>query len=605
MMFWPAVMAFSLAVLAARAGETPAEAVLSGVVTDAGTGRPVACTVRITDSRGGVVTESAHFREGFRCGGSFRKTLPPGRTRVRVTRGFETARAEREVLLTAGQETQLVFALQRRVDLRARGWYAADSHVHMVHGERALPVDLDFVALTARAEDLHGLTLCQDWSLPDTSPEALTRELDRRSTPDCRLAWGMEMPKNYYRGDAGRCIGHCWLLSARGRTEDGRDVIALLSDASAADYESGKPSFANFESHRLIRDQDGAVFYSHPLRWWMGPWGGQGGYPRVERMRVSNLAVELPLDTVIGPTYDGLDVLTTAGEQEANTKAFALWALLLNHGYRLAATASSDACFDRPGGAVPGAARTYTFLPDGFTWDGLARATAAGRTFVTTGPLLLASLDGEPPGTVRPADGQPRTLRIEAWAAGQETDGLRAVEILRNGVVAQQIDLKPAAVYVQTNLVLREMETAWYCARATGDSAGRRASTGAFFFDRTPHVPRAPASAQVRVRVVDASSGAPLPATLTEIAYRATLPQPGRQHRTEGGAAVVTIPATVRLRAGAPGYASLVLSPLFDFAPLREAVTRLEAGDLLDWRTFERMRSLLEEVELTFALKKN
>jgi len=35
----------------------------------------------------------------------------------------------------------------------------------------------------------------------------------------------------------------------------------------------------------------------------MGAWGGRGGYPKRERMRVSNMAVELPLDTVIGPTY--------------------------------------------------------------------------------------------------------------------------------------------------------------------------------------------------------------------------------------------------------------------------------------------------------------
>jgi hypothetical protein len=80
---------------------------------------------------------------------------------------------------------------------------------------------------------------------------------------------------------------------------------------------------------------------SHPLRWWWGAWGGQGGYPRVERMRVSNLATELPLDTLLGPTYDGLDIITGAGEFEAKAGAFELWCLLLNHGYRLAGTGSS------------------------------------------------------------------------------------------------------------------------------------------------------------------------------------------------------------------------------------------------------------------------
>ena len=35
-------------------------------------------------------------------------------------------------------------------------------------------------------------------------------------------------------------------------------------------------------------------------------------------MRVSNMAVELPLDTLIGPTFDGLDVITVATSTEDN-----------------------------------------------------------------------------------------------------------------------------------------------------------------------------------------------------------------------------------------------------------------------------------------------
>ena len=48
---------------------------------------------------------------------------------------------------------EVKFSLERVVDLRKHGWFAGDSHVHMVHGENTLPVDFDDVALTARAED--------------------------------------------------------------------------------------------------------------------------------------------------------------------------------------------------------------------------------------------------------------------------------------------------------------------------------------------------------------------------------------------------------------------------------------------------------------------
>lgn len=578
-------------------------ALLRGVITDAVTGRPTPCTVAITDAHGQIVQESAAFKAGFRSGGGFEKQLPPGPTRIRVTRGFETRDVTNNVVLRSGETTTIKVVLERMVDLRQRGWFAGDSHAHMIHGEKNIPVDFDFVALTARAEDLQYMSVAQAWQLDDPTPERLERELQQRSTPDCLLAWNMEMPKNYLQGDAGRCLGHCWNLSMRGRTADGLDVIKLLSDASAADYENTKPSFANFESHELIHAQGGVAFYSHPLRWWLGPWGGRGGYPKRERMRVSNMAVELPLDTVIGPTYDGLDVITSGGELEANAKAFALWALLLNHGYRLAATASSDACFDRPGGGVPGSARTYTYLTNGFSWAAVARATAAGRTFVTTGPLLLATLAGATPGSSLPADGQPRTLQIEAWASGQGSGGLRSLDILRNGIVFQQIALGSALAACQTNLVIRESEQSWYCVRVSGSSALQRASTGAFYFDKGPVQAPVPTSACVRVRVIDARTGALLPATLTEVSYQATCAHPGKQHRLEQGTATLSIPAIMRLRAEAPGYAALTHSPFLDYPPLLEAVTRLEAKDLLDWKTFEKMRALLGEVALTFALE--
>ena len=364
---------------AAIAASTAQEATLRGTIEDEGTGALTPCTVTITDAKGKVPVENDSFKSGFRCSGQFTKRLPPGRTRIRVTRGFETEAVERELELPAGQETELTLVLRRRVDLRKRGWYGGDSHAHMLHGERTVPVDFDFVALTARAEDLRYLCLAQNWTVEPATPEALEAELKPRSTRDCLLSWNLEAPKNYYQGDAGRCLGHCWNVGMRGRTAQGLDVIHLLLEASAWDYESSKPTYANFESQALIHAQGGAVFYTHPARWWMGSWGGQGGYPKVDRMRVSNMAVELPLDTLAGPTYDGLDVITTGGESAANAKAFQLWSLLLNHGYRLAATASSDACFDRPGGGVPGIVRTYTFVTGQFSLAKVAQATAAGK----------------------------------------------------------------------------------------------------------------------------------------------------------------------------------------------------------------------------------
>ncbi len=581
------------------------DAVLHGTIKDAATAELSPCTVSITDANGKTVTDNDSFRSGFRCSGEFTKRLPAGHTPVRVTRGFEVQGPEKELDLVAGSNKDVTFVLRRNVDLRKRGWFAGDSHVHMLHGERTLPVTFDFVALTARAEDLQYLSLAQAWILENATPEALQAQLQPRSTPDCLLTWNLEAPKNYYKGDAGRCLGHCWNLGMRGRTVEGANVIQNLLEASAWDYESEKPTYANFESHRLIHEQGGAVFYTHPARWWMGPWGGKGGYPKMDEMRVSNMAVELPLDTVLGPTFDGVDVITGPGEFEANEKAFQLWALLLNHGYRLAATGSSDACFDRPGGGAPGTPRTYTFAPGRFSLEKVTRATAAGHTFVTSGPLLVATIDGKPPGSVFRSGNKQHLLVVEGWASGSSFGGLDRLELLRNGQPYKTILLSNSPTSIRTNLVVQETEAAWYCLRLWASGTSRRlAISSAFYFDSGTYHPPEPAYAHVHARIIDAETGSQLSGSLREVVYSGTLPRDSKCHDFTRGQQSLVVPGTVRLRAEVKGYTPLVLSPVVDNPQLVAFVTQLTDADLLKWETFEHIRQQFANVDLVFRLKK-
>src|SRR6185295_19896203 len=164
-------------------GSVAQEAKLGVNINDASTGRPTACSVELIDAKGKLVIENDSFKTGFRCPGTFTKHLPPGRTSLRITRGFETAAFSTNLDLAANREIHLTVKLQRSVDLRQRGWYGGDSHVHMLHGERTIPVNFDFVKLTAQAEDLQWLSLAQAWSLNNPTPEALEKQLTSRSTP--------------------------------------------------------------------------------------------------------------------------------------------------------------------------------------------------------------------------------------------------------------------------------------------------------------------------------------------------------------------------------------------------------------------------------------
>lgn len=591
------------------AGQQPESEVsparLRATIRDSATGKPVACSVRITTASGNVIVENKSYADGFRCAGSFDLLLPPGKTRIQISRGFETVAIEEEVQLAPAEETQLTYSLEKRVDLRKLGWHSGDSHAHMIHGERDVEIDFDYAALAARAEDLQLLSLSHDWIIPNATPEQLQTEFDRVSSPDCLLTWNLEAPKNYYRGDAGRCMGHGWTLGIRGRTPGDKNAIPLILDASAHDYEVEKPSFANFETHALIHSLGGYSFYTHPFRWWWGPWGGQGGYPRQERMRVSNMAVELPLDTLLGPTYDGIDVLTTAGEAEANERAFRLWMMLLNQGYRVAATASSDTTFDRPGGGRPGSARTYTYLPERFSLQAVSRATAAGATFATNGPLLVTHLDGKPPGTSFPADGIPRKLSVQAWASGQDSDGLKVVEIFRNGQPFRRDEISEPTFSYHSDLEVAETTSAWYCVRVLGGNRKTQtAISGAFFLDPAAYQAPEPVHPRIRVRIEDAQTGTPLSGIITEVQHLGPLGQPGPTHMIETGEYTLQVPGTVRLQAEVDGYLPMILSPLFDSPELISRVTGLTDDELGNWKTFEGIREMLSHLTLRFRLER-
>jgi len=317
------------------------------------------------------------------------------------------------------------------------------------------------------------------------------------------------------------------------------------------------------------------------------------------------MAVELPLDTVLGPTFDGVDVITGPGEFEANEKAFQLWVMLLNHGYRLAATGSSDACFDRPGGGVPGVPRTYTYVPHGFCLAKVTRATAVGHTFVTTGPLLLATIDGQPPGSTFRAGRKKHELEIEAWSSGEGPDGLGRLEILRNGEPFRECVFSNLPASIRTNFVLHAEQSSWYCVRLWGGGVKKKmAVSGAFYFEDGAF--RSPPAVRPRVHALiqDAHSGRPLSGSLTEVAYYGTLGQDGKRHALRTGEGRFSVPGTARLRAEADGYAPLVLTPVLDNPQLIGLVTGLGDADLLDWKTFERIKDQLSDVELVFKLQR-
>jgi hypothetical protein len=305
---------------------------------------------------------------------------------------------------------------------------------------------------------------------------------------------------------------------------------------------------------------------------------------------------------VIGPTYDTIDIMMKPEERETARQALALWFLLLNHGYRIAATASSDATFDRPGGGVPGKVRVYTRVGGRLSPQALARAMKGGRSFVTSGPLLLLDIGGHGPGDVIGSGGPKLTAKLRAWASGAPGSRLRRVELIRNGVVTRTWEPANPEGEFTVSVDIAEAGTAWYVARCFDDADTEVAITNPVYFEGVDY--RAPVveAAHVSGSVANADRR-PLDGTMEIIRMDGRKPVKTGEFPITAGRFEATVPATARLRATAPGYTPALQSVFMDYPPLLDAMLNMTPEQLSDWQTFEGIRRTLKNVRIDFRLR--
>jgi len=124
------------------------------------------------------------------------------------------------------------------------------------------------------------------------------------------------------------------------------------------------------------------------------------------------------------------------------------WYRYLDAGYRLPLVGGTD----KMSAEIPlGQIRTYARLDDGAELDfgAWAAAVRAGRTFVTSGPLLQFSVEDHAPGDEAALDG-PSSLQVELRAVAAQAV-IEGLEIVLDGAVVAACSSEPT-----TELVLRE-----------------------------------------------------------------------------------------------------------------------------------------------------
>jgi hypothetical protein len=153
---------------------------------------------------------------------------------------------------------------------------------------------------------------------------------------------------------------------------------------------------------------------------------------------------------------------------------------MLNSGLRLPPSAGSAS------GVLPnpvGYNRVYVHLDEPFTREAWFRGLSRGRCFVTNGPLLLVTVNGQDPGTIiKLKPGETKSLRIDAQLTAQ--DPVSQIELIKNGTVAQTINCS-RELRQQHTFELTVDQPGWFLVRAITDveNTFRFASTAPWYVE--------------------------------------------------------------------------------------------------------------------------
>ena len=406
--------------------------------------RPVAARVQLVAADGRsyapddgfariIAVSETHY---FHTTGEFEVEVPAGTLTIEALRGFEFTPVSHSVDVKPGQTSAVTLALRRVEDLPAMGWYSGDTHAHDLHQGR--------FGLTHRtlfeqslAEDLHvsnvlihmdGTRLMGRWA-------DLTGEPHPLSTPTHILQFAEE-----FRGS----LGHIGMLGVS------RFVLPLTGGAGNTPYAQVASDVPYLDGARA---QGGIAGFMHP-------------YTNTSTTAAGWAGSLIPVDVALGKG-EFYDVVSLYSDERASAE---MYYTLLNCGFRLAATGGTDNFPDVWRDPPPGTDRTYAKVEGRLSVASWLAAVKAGRTFGTTGPLILFSVDGQDPGSeIRLPAGADARLRVKA--AVRSIAPIDRLEILINGkAVATRTPTSKSAALVALDFddVLPIPDGGWVAARVTG-----------------------------------------------------------------------------------------------------------------------------------------
>ncbi len=370
--------------------------------------------------------------------GEFIVTLPVGTATIEVTKGFEYAPIRTTVEARANETSAATLTLRRIANMPAAGWWSGDNHVHGEYGGM-LDITPEVVAFMERAEDLHVVhdLICNrdnrifDMQYFEGKPSGWSR-------PDRILYYSEEYRPSFY--------GHMGLLGLK------QFVWPFYNGERGTAWAPHFPTNAD------------ALDMAHAAGGWGGPWHMFNYDEDPADVDYGN-GREVPVDVALGKA-DFVEVLSLWSNQLTNVK---IWYKLLNAGFKVPITSGTDSFpnFDR--NPAVGAVRVYARAGAQLTYDGWMKALLAGRSFVTSGPLLQFTVDGHEAGDTisLPASGN---ASVTVHALVDSIVPMSTLSVIRNGEVVASLDLtRVKNGHAELAQTVDVPESGWLALRVDGD----------------------------------------------------------------------------------------------------------------------------------------
>ncbi len=412
----------------------PASTKVEGAVIDAQTGKPIPARLHIQD-------ESGRWFLAESIGGNavqydrqpphlpvsrevhttlsadpFRARLPAGNYTFRVERGKDYVPLEREVTVGSGP-LRLEIPLQRWIDMAERGWYSGDTHVHRA---------VDELPNAMLAEDLNVALPVTDWlSDSGTAPRPRTAEstsatgLIEVDATHAIYATNTEYEITRVNG-RNHLLGAFLVLNHKSPLTKGTPPVGPVAREAQQ-----QGALIDLEKHSwpwsmmLVPVMDVDLYELSNNHIWQTQFGFTQWMPEM-------VPEFLPLER----DEEGL---TERGWIEFGMQTYYT---LLNCGYRLRVSAGTAT------GVHPvqlGFGRVYVHLPEGFRYDRWIEGLDAGRSFVSTGPMLEATFNEKPPGSVHVFEANTEAS-VQVTGVASSLHPLDRIEVIVNGRVEELIE---------------------------------------------------------------------------------------------------------------------------------------------------------------------